>query len=180
MRDTETNIRCDPELFSKYVSPKSDINWCQATQKNMLYPQHPLIMCADGIVTSWRQFAGWDERKIDEDETAILVAWNGESCDLKWLWRLTQALDLALSMPYKIEFLLDPEIVIRKRASCKLHKSHSKVLGTQLTTAWTFIHSLSVTPKEKASHNSVVDVQAQTDSVLDQRFVPWIDREVSI
>ena len=80
----------------------------------------------------------------------------------------------------KIEFFLDPEIVIRKRASCKLHKSHGKILGTQLATVWTFVHNLSVIPEDKAFHDSVVDVQAQIDLVLDPRFVPWIDREVSI
>ena len=52
-------------------------------QKNKLYPQHVSIVGADGIETVWRRFVGWVERKMDEDEMAILVAWNGESCDLK-------------------------------------------------------------------------------------------------
>ena len=83
-------------------------------------------------------------------------------------------------MPDKIEFFLDPEIVIRKRASCKLHKSKSKIIGTQLATVWMFVHNLSVLPEDKAFHDSLVDVQAQTDIVLDPHFVPWIDHEISI
>jgi hypothetical protein len=45
---------------------------------------------------------------------------------------------------------------------------------------WTFVHNLSVIPEDKAFYDSVVDVQAKTDIVLDLHFVPWIDREVSI
>ena len=88
------------------------------------------------------------------------------SCDLKWLWRLTQAPGSALDMSDKIEFFLDPELVIRKRASCKLHKSKSKILGTQLATVWAFVHNLAVIPEDKAFQDSLVDVQAQTDIVL--------------
>ena len=83
-------------------------------------------------------------------------------------------------MPDRIETFLDPEIVIRKQASRKLHKSHSKIIGTQLATAWTFVNNLSVIPENKAFHDSVVDVQVQTDGVIDPRFVPWINHEVSI
>ena len=84
-------------------------------------------------------------------------------------------------MPDKIEFFSDiPEIVIRKRASCKLHKSQSKIIGKQLATVWTFVNNLSMIPEDKAFHVSVVDVQAQTDIVVDLPFVPWMDCEVSI
>ena len=118
-RDTATNIRRDPELFNEYVNPESDLEWCpQAMQKNKIYQQHASIVDADGIETVWRRFVGWVERKIDEDEMAILVVWNGESCNLKWLWRLTQAPGSALSMPDKIEFFLDPKMVICKQAPC--------------------------------------------------------------
>ena len=85
-RDTATNIRRDPEVFNKYVQPKSNIEWCREAMKvHKLYPQHPSIVSADDIETVWRQFVGWVERLVGHDETAILVAWNGESCDLKWL-----------------------------------------------------------------------------------------------
>ena len=101
-RDTAMNIHRDPELFNKCINPKSDIEWCpQAMEKNHLYPQHPSIADAYGIAAVWHKFVGCAERKIGHDKTAVLVAWNGKSCDLKWLWRLTQVPGSALSMPDK-------------------------------------------------------------------------------
>ena len=83
-RNTATNIRRNPELFNEYVNPESDIEWCpQAMSKNHLSLQHPSIVGADGIITVWQKFIRWAERKIGHDKAAVLVAWNGESCDLK-------------------------------------------------------------------------------------------------
>ena len=33
----------------------------------------------------------WIEDHIMSDEVCILVAYNGQNCDMKWLWKLTQA-----------------------------------------------------------------------------------------
>ena len=79
----------------------------------------------------------------------------------------------------KIAYFLDPEIVIRSRASCKLHKSKSKMEGTQLSTVWKFATGRSLPPGQ-AWHNSIVDVKGQTDIVIDPRFISWIDRDISV
>ena len=91
----------------------------------------------------------WVERNVGVDETAILVAWHGESCDMKWIWQLTQAPGSALSMLDKIAFFLDPEIVIRSRASCRFHKSKSKIDGTQLSTVWKFVSGRGFPPGQE-------------------------------
>ena len=87
-------------------------------EKNKLYPQHPSSVGADGMATVWCQFVKWVNWKIGHDETDILVAWNSKTCNLKWFWRLTQAPGSVLSMPDKIEFFLDPKMVICKQAPC--------------------------------------------------------------
>ncbi len=35
------------------------------------------------------------------DETVVLIAHNGENCDIKWLWQLTQAPYSPYCMPYR-------------------------------------------------------------------------------
>ena len=86
-RDTATNIRRDPEYFNTFVKPESDLEWCsKAMRMHKTHPHHPSIVSADNITTGWCQFVSWVERKVHHDETAILVAWNGKSCDLKCLW----------------------------------------------------------------------------------------------
>ena len=178
--DTASNIRREPEVFDEYVKPTSDAEWNEkAMETHHLHPEHPSIVSASDVTIVWRQFVDWVERKVGVDETAILVAWHGESCDMKWIWRLTQAPGSTLSMPDKIAYFLDPEIVIRSRASCKLHKSKSKMEGTQLSTVWKFATGRSLPPGQ-AWHNSIVDVKGQTDIVIDPRFVSWIDRDISV
>jgi hypothetical protein len=55
------------------------------------------------------------------------VAWNGEACDLKWLWRLTQAPNSRYSLPENIKFFIDPYRVIEKYKSCGFNKTKSKI-----------------------------------------------------
>ena len=138
---TATNIRRDPEVFNAYVKPSGDEEWCsRAISIHGLTPNHPSIVGASNIATVWEEFVTWVERKIDVDETAILVAYHGETCDLKWIWKLTQAPHSSLSMPDKIKLFLDPHYVMRKYKSCKLHPSKSKTDGLALGTVWSFLN----------------------------------------
>jgi hypothetical protein len=41
-------------------------------------------------------------------EKVVLVAWNGETCDLKWLWRLFKVSNSMYSLPENIKYFLDP------------------------------------------------------------------------
>ena len=44
------------------------------------------IHSAEGIERVWQQFTSWFYREVNTSETVVLVACNGETCDLKWLW----------------------------------------------------------------------------------------------
>ena len=105
-------------------------------------------------------------------ETVILIAWNGENCDLKWLWRITQAPRSRLSFPPQIQYCMDPYRVISSSKSCRINKSKSKLEGYDLGSVWKFInngHNLN------GAHNSLVDVKAQTDILINKMFIPFIN-----
>ena len=69
--------------------------------------------------------------------------------------------------------------MIRSKLSCGLHKLKNKIDGTQLSTVWKFVSGTDL-PLGQEWHNSLVDVKAQTDIVIDPRFVSWIDRNISV
>ena len=48
-----------------------------------MYAEHPFIFNADPIHIFWRRFIDFLDKFIGMKEQAILVAWNGASCDLK-------------------------------------------------------------------------------------------------
>ena len=50
-----------------------------------------------------------------------MLAYNGETCDLKWIWRLTQAPGLPYGMPQKLKYFLNPLRVIKNYKGCKLN-----------------------------------------------------------
>ena len=81
-------------------------------------------------------------------------------------------------MPDKIQYFLDPESIVRSKKSCKLHPSKTKV-GTSLGVLWTHVNS-GANHEDRRWHDSLVDVKAQTDIIVDPCFVPWIDRTGSI
>ena len=84
--DTTTNIRRELETFDEYVKPNSVEGWCsRSTTIHHLSPSHPSIVSAQDISTVWRNFERWVEHHTTHDKTAVLVAYHGESCDLKWI-----------------------------------------------------------------------------------------------
>ena len=117
-KDEAVLVKRDDWTFNEFVNPDSDIDWdekCVAVHG--LHPEHAMIRNAEGIDVVWARFEKWLKELVSPDETVILVAWNGESCDLKWLWKLTQAPCLALSMPPCVRYYLDPRFVISKYTS---------------------------------------------------------------
>jgi hypothetical protein len=72
---------------------------------------------------------------------------------------------------------MDPYHVISSFKSCRLHKSKSKLEGYGLGSVWKFIND---GPNLNGAHNSLVDVKAQTDILINKMFVPFINRTASI
>ena len=92
-------------------------------------------------------------------------------CDLKWLWKVTQAPLSALHLSSKIKYFIEPYRVIKKYKEGGLHPSNSKIESLELGVVWTFISKRNFNKK----HNSLEDVRAQTDVITHDQFVRYID-----
>jgi len=81
--DATTRI---PTKFNEYINPGECAIWDDnVTKIHGLCKTHEKIVLASSISIVWQQFRSWIFRNMSVDEKAILVAYNGETCDLKWL-----------------------------------------------------------------------------------------------
>ena len=96
---------------------------------------------------------------------------NGGACDLKWLWRLIQAPNSQYSWPANVRYFIDPCHVIAKYKPCGLNKTKTKMQGLALGVVWSYIHGGECLENV---HDCLVDAKAQTDVLVDARFVPFI------
>ena len=106
--------------FYSYVKPECNIWDQRCIDIHQIHPEDERIVSAHNIDKVWLQFKTWLNRHVAMSETIILVAWNGENCDLKWLWRITHASRSHLSFPPQIQYFLDPYLVISSFKSCPL------------------------------------------------------------
>ena len=127
----------------------------------------------------WEQFHEWVNEHIPDGRCAILVAWNGATSDMKWLWKLMQAPNTPYQMPPKLTYFMDPYRVISGYKGCQINMVHSCIKGYSLGVVWKFLDA------EKrnlnGAHDSLVDVHAQTDIIsTHSHFIPYINRTQSI
>jgi len=113
---------------------------------------------------------------MDPGERAILVAWYGANCNLKEIWKLTQAPGTVLSFPRQIQFFMDPYRVISTYTGCRLHPSKSKLDSLSLGVVWKHLFGGNL----NGAHDSQVDAKAQTDIIVHEHFVPFVNRTQSI
>ena len=142
-----------------------------------IHPSDPRITEADKLSVVWGQFCEWLEKHTASDEVGILVAYNGENCDTKWLWKITQAPFSPYRMPKKLKWFMDPYRVITTNPACGLHQSQSKLNSYELGVLWSYIHN---GRNLDNMHDSLVDAVVQTDVVISKQFAPFIDRNNSI
>jgi hypothetical protein len=164
------------ETFGGYIKPDCNIWDQRCIDNHQIHPDNKCIVSAHNIGHVWGQFKTWLNRNVGISETVIFVAWNGETCDLKMLWKITQAPWSRLSFPSQIKFFIDPYCVIPGFKLCPLHKLKSKLEGYDLGSMWKYTKSQNM----NGAHNSLVDIKAQTDILLDKMFVGFINRTTSI
>ena len=91
-KDYPINVRRGRNCFNEFVKPHEGAIWDNtATRIHGLTANDPRILEADDMGTVWNRFLQWFDHHLERDEVAVLVAYNGETCDLKWLRKLTQA-----------------------------------------------------------------------------------------
>jgi hypothetical protein len=129
------------EAFNQYVRPPDGTIW----NEEACHASHGLtaesIQIKDGspFVAVWVQFCDWVSRHVRHDEKCILVAYRGETCDLRWIWKHTQAPRSQLSMPPQFYYFMDPLEVIQNYKGCKFHPTKSKLESLELGCVWKFI-----------------------------------------
>ena len=173
---TQYNDESNPggTLFNEYVNPGEDAEWSEkATEVTGLTKDDPRITTARSLNDVWTSFCLYIHNNIAEDERGVIVAYNGAGCDMKWLWRLTQAPNSTELMPERLAFYMDPLKIMKKWKSCRLHKKHSKLDCFSLGNVWSYINDGRYLPD---LHDSLVDAKAQVDLLLSAPFVPFIDR----
>ena len=170
-------IEVEEETFNAYVKPGDGAIWDERlTSIHGLSAAKPEIQSTPDIFEVWTHFCHFVTSNIGSSETIILLAYNGKSCDLKWIWKLTQAPNSRLNMPPQIKLFLDPYQVINHFKSCKLNPAKSKLESLSLGCVWTFLKDQNL----NGAHDSLVDVKAQTDVVTDDFVIPFINRTTSI
>ncbi len=127
------------ETFDSYVKPNCNIWDQRCIDIHQIHPDDKCNVSAHNIDRVWGQFKTWLNRHVSISETDILVAWNGKTCDIKWLWKITQAPRSCLSFPPQTQFFIDPYRVITSFKLCLLNKSKSKLEGYDLGSMWKYI-----------------------------------------
>ena len=134
------------------------------------------IQSAEGIERVWQQFTSWFYREVNTSKTVILVTWNGETCDLKWLWKITQAPGSRCSLPQQIKFFIDPFRVVGYFKTCPINKTKSKIESYYVGSVWKFISNANL----NGAHDSLIDAKAQTNIFIHKYFGPFIDRKHTV
>ncbi len=112
--DYADDIERVADTFNSYVNPEVlSEYWDQRSiSVHGILLDDERLKNAGNMRTVWPEFQRWFWSIVSLSETVVLVAWNGEVCNLKWLRRLTQAPNSRYSLPANIKFFIDPYRVI--------------------------------------------------------------------
>ena len=71
-------------VFNEHVNPGREAVWNDqvCTASHALSPGHDKIVNADTIDLVWKSFEKFLDANIGSDQVGVLIAWNGEGCDL--------------------------------------------------------------------------------------------------
>ena len=70
----------------------------------------------------WGRFEAFIEKMIRKTKKGILVAWNVQSCDMEWIYRITQIPNTVLNMPSRIKYFMDRMDIIKQYKGCKTNQ----------------------------------------------------------
>ena len=90
VKDYANNIRQEESTFNRFVKPREGAIWNEHSSAiQRLHAGHDSIMAVDDMDVVWEEFIGWFGTNMNREDVRFLIAYNGETCDLKWLWKLT-------------------------------------------------------------------------------------------
>jgi hypothetical protein len=120
---------------TKYVNPGEDAEWSRATFEITGLSRTDLrITSAWEIGHVWSSLCSWINTTVAEDEHGIIIAYNGESSDMRGIWCFTQVLDAAHIMPLRLGYYMYPYQMIKKWKPCALNfdSQYQKTLAFNL------------------------------------------------
>ena len=162
----ESNI--EQENFDEHVKPPDDAIWDQhATAVHGLTKDDERIVSADSIVGVWNRFNSFVDLHVGRDQRAVLVAWNGKSCDMKWLYKLCQAPRSILQLHQSITYFTETMEVIKNYKN--MSRTNPRLESYELGSVWSYLKKRNL----NGAHNSLVDAIAQTDIVVSSEFMPF-------
>jgi hypothetical protein len=166
------------DTFDAYVNPGDNAIWDESmTAVHGLRRTDPRIVNAQPIRVVWENFVAWFNDLSREFAAVILVAWNGETCDLKWLWKICQSPNSPCQLPSKLQYFMDPYKVIKHYTSCRINPTKSKIDSLSLGSIYKYLFD---GEDIEGAHNSLNDCNAQTSIMFHEYFVPFVNRTQSI
>ncbi len=96
------------------------------------------------------------------------------TCDLKWMWNITQSPHSSLSISSQLKFFLDH--CHPKTQVSPLHKAKSKLESLELGAVFHYLFNSDI----DNTHNSLADAMAQTKIATHTKFSNFIDHAFSI
>ena len=179
-KDKAEDIEVDPNTFDSYINPnvRPEMWLDHLVAVHGLRGNDPRITSAPVMSVVWERFCRWVDSKVPEGDVATLVAWNGEHCDMKELWKLTQAPNSSCHMPPQLQYFLDPYRVISHYTKCPINKKISKIESYSLGEVWKYLD-----PQKRnlnGAHNSLIDVIAQGEIFIHESMHAYINRSKSI
>ena len=83
---------------------------------------------ADAIEIVWPTFVSAAEAAIGNDgRQGIIVAWNGKSCDMEWIYRITHGRYNLMRLPKNCHLFMDPYAILNNYKGCLLSKNKGRV-----------------------------------------------------
>jgi Transposase IS4/Exonuclease len=164
--------------FDSYVKPPNTAIWNpKTTEVHGLHKSNEKIINADSIEVVWPKFVSAAEAAIGNDgKQGIIVAWNGKSCDMEWIYRIMHNNINPMRFPKNCHFFLDPCAILTNYKGCSLSKNKTKLPNLQLSTVYKFVKGIEL----ENAHNSLEDCKAQCDILFDERFRPYWNKPRSV
>jgi hypothetical protein len=139
-KDTLESFDADARVFNKYVKPRQNAIWDEHLMTiHGLCRTDRHITNADSFDVVWKKFVEWFNEMTRQYAAVIFVAWNGEKCYMKWMWRLTQAPNANYHLPEKLRYFIDPYRVIDKYTSCSINQTKSHLDSLSLSSVYQFL-----------------------------------------
>lgn len=166
------------EEYNSYVKPPASAKWNKIACENLhdLHKDDPRILEARTIETVWPEFVSFIEDNIPESYVGLLVAWNGQACDLQWIYRLTKTKEYNLDLPERVDHFMDPYRVIKHYKGCELNPNKSKLSSLALSEVYEHVKGVPLTN----AHDSLYDSRAQLEVILHRDYIDYLNKSKSV